>query len=98
MTNIISKVLDNKIRQEDKHWDVTQAEAAVIDNQPVKKCFCALTQNELDHGSIGSDYQGTGQSLHQPHQNQPAGVITRAREKMLNIVQCQNITLVASNL
>ena len=38
-----AEVLDNKIRQEDQHWDVTQAEAAVIDNQPVEKCFCALT-------------------------------------------------------
>ncbi len=95
-----AKVVDNTIRQEDQDRDVTKAEKAVVDNQPVEKCFCSLTHDELDHWSICSDYQGTGQTLHQPHQHQPAGVITGARENMLNIVHSQNLTLVVfkSNL
>ena len=89
-----AKVVFNNIGQEDQDRDVTKAEKAVVDNQPVEKCFCSLTHDELDHGSICSDDQGTGQTLHQPHQHQPAGVITRSRENMLNIVHSQNLTLV----
>ena len=74
-----AEVMDNIIGQEDQDWDVTQAQKAVIDNQPVKKCFCSLTHDELDHGSICPDYQGTGQPLHQPHQHQPGVCITGAR-------------------
>ena len=97
---IDAEAVDNNIGQEDQDWDVTQTKKAVVDNQPVKKCFCSLTHDKLDHWSICPDYQGTGQTLHQPHQHQPAVFITGTRENMLNIFHSQNITFVVikSNL